>query len=129
MNGFWYRSAIARRNGNAIFMAISLLGILIGALVLKNQEASRQLLKTETVISTITDVKKYSRVRSTRHGDTVFEMYKYRIKLPDGKEIEIIMGAAPVIPKVNDKIPVIVSYYSDDKKEYRINNMEWLLYH
>jgi len=128
MSRFLNSWAIAHRNGKAIFTAISLLGILIWALVLKEQASSHQLLKTETVISTITDMKKHRRVHSSKYGKTVFEMYKYWIKLPDGKEIEIITSQTSESPKINDKVPIIIYHYDNGQKEYRINSVEWLLY-
>ena len=129
MSRFWNHRATAHRNWSAFFAAIGMAGILIWSLVLKNQEDSHQLLRTETVISTVTHVKEYSMGKmQTKYGETQgIKIYRGRIALPDGGEIE--MRLVSPIPQVGDKMPIVIDHYDDGQKKYRINQMEWRLYH
>jgi len=103
------------RNVRAWLVAVSLLGALIWILWATNakrieyQELNGQLLEI---------------VASGDQNDPLF--YRSKVRLDDGKIIDITISIRPPIPKVGDQVPIIFERYEDGKIMYGFNNAQWI---
>jgi len=109
MSAFWNNWATAHRNWNAIFMAVSLGGILIWALILNDAE----FLRTDRVMATVTEV------NVTGLGNLV------KFELPNGKQTSFMMDQGT--PKVGEQRPILIDIYDNGKNYSRYDKMDWNL--
>lgn len=107
---------IAIRNARAWFVAVSLLGALIWVLWATHakridyQELSGELLEITAL---------------GEKNDPVF--YRGKVRLQDGKVVDITISIRPPLPKKGDRVPVIYERYDDGKIMYGFNNAQWIL--
>ena len=107
---------IAIRNARAWFVAVSLLGALIWVLWATHakridyQELSGELLEITAF---------------GEKNDPVF--YRGKVRLQDGKVVDITISIRPPLPKKGDRVPVIYERYDDGKIMYGFNNAQWIL--
>ena len=107
---------IAIRNTRAWFVAVSLLGALIWVLWATHakridyQELSGELLEITAL---------------GEKNDPVF--YRGKVRLQDGKVVDITISIRPPLPKKGDRVPVIYERYDDGKIMYGFNNAQWIL--
>ncbi len=125
MSNFWDNWATAYRNWRAIIGAIVLLGVFIWALMLKQEFLSRKLLSIrheEAVVKRVVklDLNKVPSRFGSSEGVT---LYKGVLELPDGTELKLTL--VPPIPKVGDRVPLIVEHYDDGSRFYTIDREKW----
>ena len=58
-------------------------------------------------------------------NDPVF--YRGKVRLQDGKVVDITISIRPPLPKKGDRVPVIYERYDDGKIMYGFNNAQWIL--
>ncbi len=114
--------ATSHRNSRGVFAVIGLIGVLVWALVLKKQEESHTLLRTDQITATISQIKITKREGDSRTSGAT---YFVQLELPDKKHIRFMLLRQP--PKVGTQVPVLVDIYDDDKKYYHYSLVEWSL--
>ena len=103
--------------------AVFLSPILIWVLATDRQLSVNKLLVIDHGIAVVTKIDQVDTSEAhTRLGVGV-DVYQGHVQLADGTEIEL--GLVPPMPKVGDKIPILVERYEDGKTHYRIDRQEW----
>lgn len=124
MSRFSDNLATSHRSSAAVFAAIGLAGILVWALVLKQEQG--RFLQTENVMATIREIKKFEHKYSSRYtGTSLTITYVIYLTLPEGKDIKLRSSLLP--PKIGSQVPVLVDVYENGSKFYYYNHMEWQL--
>ena len=122
MAGFWDTWATRHRNWRAASTAVVFLLILLWAAV---EIRSGKLVETSSDTATVLDVRKHSTASSYagrgEYGEAT--VYTGKLLLSDGTTVELLLFSP--LPKVGDKMPMIVERYSDGKKYYSIDRQEW----
>ncbi len=127
MSRFWDSWATAYRNWRAALAVLLLLPILIWALAVKDEMSSQQLLAVDHATAIVRKIVELDTSKlSTKFGATGISVYQGYLELPDGNEIELTL--IPPIPKIGDRVPLIVEHYDDGKTYYRIDRDEWQLF-
>ncbi len=123
MSRFWDRWATSYRNTRAVLAAVFLSPILVWLLVTDQQLSTNALLVTEHEIAIVTKVTRVDTGGLHSKLGAGVDVYQGYAALADGTEIELDL--VPPMPKVGDRIPILVERYEDGRTDYRIDRQEW----
>ena len=123
MSRFWDRWATSYRNTRAVMAVVFLSPILIWMLATDRQLSVNKLLMVEHETAIVTKIARADTSQLHTQLGAGINVYQGYVELVDGTEVEL--GFAPPMPKVGDKIPILVERYEDGKTNYRVDRQEW----
>ena len=103
------------RNARAWLVAITLFGALLWTL----WETSAKRIEYQELSGEMLEI-----TVSGKKEDPMF--YHGKVRLQDGKMVDVTMSPRPPLPKIGDHVPIIFERYEDGKVIYGFNNAQWI---
>lgn len=123
MSRFWDNWAKSYRNTRAVLAVVFLSPVLIWVLLTDQQSSSNRLLVVDHETAVVTKITNLDTSKLHTQLGAGINVYQGLVQLADGTEIEL--GLVPPIPKLGDRVPILVERYENGSTDYRIDRQEW----